>query len=196
MMYPFRNSRALVVVVHVDEPGSAERGLDMALEAGADGAMLIGPGLLNQVDNLDMHLLPFGCNYLTWPPPRGMWPIWDYGLHLCNLAEYWGGVGFKYQPEVELELQCKTAKTFTKVAVTSGPVTGQPPSPSKVWYMRQLLGDHPLAIASGIDVHNVKQYIAHANVFMVRTSIEGNLDNARRLADAIHSSAYNNRRAT
>lgn len=83
-----------------------------------------------------------------------------------------GGVAFKYQPQpVDLKVACEEAKTLTNVATTSGVGTGKSAHPHKIKLMRSYLGDHPLAIASGISSDNINDYLGIANYLLVASSI-------------------------
>lgn len=72
---------------------------------------------------------------------------------------YFGGLAFKYQPQpTDLEEACKNAIATTDVATTSGPGTGKSATVYKLQTIRTHLGSHPMAIASGVDYTNIKQY--------------------------------------
>lgn len=81
------------------------------------------------------------------------------------------GVAFKGQRQpVDLESTCKLAKRFD-VVTTSGLGTGIAADPAKIRRMRAALGDHPLALASGVTADNVADYPG-VNCFLVGTSLE------------------------
>ena len=83
-----------------------------------------------------------------------------------------GGLAFKYQKQPnDIELACKDAIKFTDVACTSGPGTGKAPSIEKIKTLKHYLGDHPLAIASGVSVDNVHLYAEYVDYLMVASSI-------------------------
>ncbi len=85
---------------------------------------------------------------------------------------YFGGVAFKYQRHVEdLARAAWLAARFMDVVTTSGPGTGQAAEVDKIAEMKQALGDHPLAIASGITPENVADFLPHADCFLVATGI-------------------------
>lgn len=98
---------------------------------------------------------------------------------------YFGGVAFKYQPEVSadrLPTVCATAARYMDVVTTSGPGTGQPADLAKVRAMRSALGDAPMALASGVDATNIADYLPYVDAYLVGTSLEtelGVLDPAR-----------------
>lgn len=107
---------------------------------------------------------------------------------------FFGGAAFKYQREVPLHLvgvAAATAASLCDVVTTSGPATGEPPDPEKLRLMRAALGDHALAVASGVDADNVGAMLPHADAFLVASSLEtshGALDRGavEELAAAIH----------
>jgi len=85
---------------------------------------------------------------------------------------YFGGVAFKYQrPVDDLAQAARKAAQYMDVVTTSGPGTGHAASPEKISVMKQALGDHPLAIASGITPENVGDYLDSADCFLVATGI-------------------------
>ena len=85
---------------------------------------------------------------------------------------YFGGVAFKYQQRVDDPGEAaRIAKPFVDVITTSGDRTGSPPSIGKIKLIREAIGNHPLAIASGITQENVSEYIPYTNCFLVATGI-------------------------
>lgn len=96
---------------------------------------------------------------------------------------YFGGVAFKYQRHVEdLESACRVASRSIDVVTTSGSGTGHAAEVEKIWRMKAVLGDTPLAIASGITPENVASYLPVADSFLVATGISrsfSELDPAR-----------------
>lgn len=85
---------------------------------------------------------------------------------------FFGGLAFKYQPQpTDLKAACEDAILATDVATTSGPGTGKPASPSKIQALREYLGSHPLAIASGVNSENILLYKDIANYLLVASSI-------------------------
>ena len=85
---------------------------------------------------------------------------------------YFGGVAFKYQrPVVDLERAARLATRYMDVVTTSGKATGSIPEVAKIARLKQAIGAHPLAIASGITPENVTLYLPIADCFMVATGI-------------------------
>lgn len=91
-------------------------------------------------------------------------------------GQFFGGLAFKYQKQPEdLGLACLKSKFITDVSVTSGSMTGSAPTKVKIEEIRKHLGTtHPLAIASGVSVDNIKSFIGLAQYAMVATSITDN----------------------
>ena len=82
------------------------------------------------------------------------------------------GLAFKYQPQPkDLKDACELAKITSDVATTSGPGTGKEANIEKILELRNLLGNHPLAIASGVNKDNIKSYKGIANYLLVASSI-------------------------
>ena len=82
------------------------------------------------------------------------------------------GVAFKYQPQPgDLKAACEEAKLYTDVATTSGVGTGKPANIYQMQLMRMYLGDHPMAIASGVSAENVHFYKGVADYLLVASSI-------------------------
>ncbi len=99
---------------------------------------------------------------------------------------YFGGVAFKYQRPVAPERLAAVAATavgYMDVVCTSGPGTGKAAEVGKVAAMRNGMGAAPaLALASGIDEGNVRDYLPYVDAYLVGTGIEhefGVLDPAR-----------------
>ena len=98
---------------------------------------------------------------------------------------YFGGVAFKYQPEIadgDLEAVAGMAAPYMDVLCTSGPGTGQAADVAKIRALREGLGDTAMAIASGVTAENVQMYLPYAQAFLVGTGIEkafGVLDPAK-----------------
>jgi len=95
---------------------------------------------------------------------RERWPSWD-GL-------YFGGVAFKYQEPVrDASAVAKSAVPFMDVVTTSGAATGSAADPDKIRLMKTAMGDAPLAIASGLTVDNVHEFLPWTNALLVATGV-------------------------
>ncbi|MCK9575603.1 MAG: hypothetical protein WC979_01155 [Candidatus Pacearchaeota archaeon] len=85
---------------------------------------------------------------------------------------FFGGLAFKYQPQPkDLKLACEDAKIATDVATTSGVGTGKAADINKVLAIREYLGEHPMAIASGVSLSNIEQYVGIVDYLLVASSI-------------------------
>lgn len=85
---------------------------------------------------------------------------------------YFGGVAFKYQaPVTDLARVARLAMPFVDVITTSGPGTDKPADVGKIRTMKQAIGNHPLAIASGIRPENVREYMPYTDCFLVASGI-------------------------
>jgi predicted TIM-barrel enzyme len=85
---------------------------------------------------------------------------------------YFGGVAFKYQPEVDNPaLAAKIATEYMDVITTSGTQTGSAPDVGKIAKMKEAIGDFPLAIASGVSILNIKDFLPIADCFIVASSL-------------------------
>jgi predicted TIM-barrel enzyme len=89
---------------------------------------------------------------------------------------YFGGVAFKYQREPEdLGLAATDAVPYMDVLCTSGPGTGFAADVEKVRVLRSGLGDHAMALASGVTAQNVRSYMPFVQAFLVGTGLESRL---------------------
>ena len=85
---------------------------------------------------------------------------------------FFGGVAFKYQPQPkDLNFACYWAKMTTNVATTSGVATGKAADINKILTIREYLGNHPMAIASGVSADNIDSYKGIVDYLLVASSI-------------------------
>lgn len=85
---------------------------------------------------------------------------------------FFGGLAFKYQPQPkDLKLACEEAILATDVATTSGVGTGKAADVNKIKLIREYLGDHPMAIASGVSSNNIDNYKDIVDYVLVASSI-------------------------
>jgi predicted TIM-barrel enzyme len=216
----FGQRRVLLPVVHCIDDVQARRAVDVAMENGADGVFLINQGGMTSgaIANLAVKLRPdvpfVGVNILdntlsalVIAGAEELDAVWSdqcdlavQGVPLSVLRRIWqmlffGGVAFKYQAPVAdvgaAAAAAAAAGAGIDVVTTSGPATGQPPTAEKVATMRAAIGDHALAIASGITPENVEAFLPHVDAFLVATGIEerfGVFDpgRVRALATAVH----------
>ena len=91
---------------------------------------------------------------------------------------YFGGVAFKYQREVapsDLGAAAEMSIPYMDVLCTSGPGTGHAADIDKVKALRAGLGNHAMALASGVTPENVQIYMPYVQAFLVGTGIEQRL---------------------
>ena len=91
---------------------------------------------------------------------------------------YFGGVAFKYQREVapsDLGAAAEMSVPYMDVLCTSGPGTGHAADIEKVRALRAGIGDHAMALASGVTPDNVRSYMPYVQAFLVGTGIEQRL---------------------
>lgn len=108
---------------------------------------------------------------------------------------YFAGVDFKYQPPqmLPLRVQAETVSPYCDILTTSGDKTGEPPPKQKMEALRKGAGpEKPIAIASGIDVKNVRQFLPTTQAFLVASSVtdpdeQTNRDKVRALVEAAKS---------
>ena len=105
---------------------------------------------------------------------------------------YTGGTCFKKQREVpptQHEYAAHLATGFMDAVCTSGLATGQSADMEKIAAFRRGLGDHALAVASGITPENAALYAGAVDCFMVATGINKRQDfyniDAARLAKLV-----------
>ncbi len=85
---------------------------------------------------------------------------------------YFGGVAFKYQRgSTNPAEEARLAVPHVDVITTSGDATGVAANVSKIQSMKAAIGNHPLAIASGITPENVMDYMPYADCFLVATGV-------------------------
>ena len=107
-------------------------------------------------------------------------------------GKYFGGVAFKGGPFVkDAAKAAKVATEFIDMVTTSGVGTGIAAPIDKIASMKEAIGDKSLAIASGIDIRNVEEYLPYVDHFLVATGISRTfyeLDpvKVKNLAEAIH----------
>ncbi len=106
---------------------------------------------------------------------------------------YFPSAAFKGQEETtDLFGAARFARVLGHVTVTSGKATGSAPDVAKIAAMKAAAPDHPLAIARGVDASNIREFLPHADIFMVNTGIsdsfsELNPERVEILAALIHT---------
>lgn len=105
---------------------------------------------------------------------------------------WFGGVGFKGQEQENFLATAQVAIRYMDVITTSGDRTGSPPSVEKLAMIREAIGAHPLANASGTTPENVHLMKPYVDCFLVATGISKSFTEldpvrVRAMADAIKS---------
>ncbi|OIP76690.1 MAG: hypothetical protein AUK16_03210 [Parcubacteria group bacterium CG2_30_44_11] len=111
--------------------------------------------------------------------------IWSFADRLYKKMKrstwdgyYFTSVAFKYQPSVkDVSVSARNAVPFSHVVVTSGDETGSPLTVEKIRIMKEAIGDHPLAIASGMTCKNIHQFLPYTDIFIVSTGISDKNNN-------------------
>ena len=88
--------------------------------------------------------------------------------------KYFGAVAFKYQKQPsknELQLVCETATNYMDVITTSGSATGIAADLEKIKTIKNYIGNHEMAIASGINADNKNMYSEFVDYLLVASSI-------------------------
>lgn len=150
-----------------------------------DGLSMMRPSMDGMwIDNASIDENSDGVNRFRWK--RCVWEMnWDASFLL------FGGVAFKYQGAVkDLGNAAKLAMPYVDVITTSGDGTGIAADIKKIREMKLAIGNHPLAIASGITPENAPEYMPYADCFLVATGIsnshtELNPSRVRKLAKII-----------
>ncbi|MEM7250438.1 MAG: adenine phosphoribosyltransferase [Pseudomonadota bacterium] len=87
---------------------------------------------------------------------------------------YFGGVAFKKQRPVDprdYALSARIGCTRMDVVTTSGVATGEEADHGKIDTFRGAVGEHPLALASGVTPENAVHYAVNVDCFLVATGI-------------------------
>lgn len=90
----------------------------------------------------------------------------------CKDVMFFGSVAFKYQrPEPDPAKAAQLALQLGMIPTTSGPGTGEAPTVDKIKSIHMHNIDGPLAIASGMTVENIQEFLPFASHFLVATGI-------------------------
>ncbi len=190
----------------IDQGGMREAGVQR-LASELEETIFVGMNLLS-FGRRAFELLPEFSSVSIWADNAGFDSSWSQKLldHYRNILVrdqealawrglFFGGVAFKYQHAVASDdwgrVAAMAAELDIDVITTSGDATGQPPSVEKVQAMRGAIGEHALAVASGITPDNVGEFLPYVNAFLVATGIESSLGvfdagRVKALADAVH----------
>lgn len=91
--------------------------------------------------------------------------------------QFFGGTAFKYTIDytddpLEAAYQADQNEHFVDIITTSGEGTGKPASLEKVRSMKTAIGSKALALASGVDMSNIRSYKPYVDHVLVSTSVE------------------------
>jgi hypothetical protein len=119
---------------------------------------------------------PWDALNMYMPKIDGLWIDETLSTDIWDKRKYhgmvFGGLAFKYQKQpTDLQLACEAAVATTHVATTSGPGTGIEAGVQKIKFIRHHLGNHPMAIASGVTSDNVGNYAGDIDYLLVASSI-------------------------
>ncbi len=88
-----------------------------------------------------------------------------------------GGVAFKYQSHVKDPAKAAAlVAPHVDVVTTSGDGTGIAAPVDKIKAMKEAIGEHPLAIASGISPENIDLFKPYADCFIVASAISSSFN--------------------
>lgn len=217
----FGRSKVFLPVVHTTSERGIWSSIESALKADADGVFLINQSMSwQQIGNLlpiirrEVPDLWLGANFLGFSIEEilrrygdvldGVWTDSSSGVRPFDDLSNWrkggglwfGGVCFKYQRDENrgfsyIEYECQRVESIMDVVTTSGVGTGEAASLHKVSDFRRALGKRPLALASGVTVDNVRDYL-NVDAFLVATGVEKSFgvfddDKLRTLSSLIHT---------
>lgn len=97
--------------------------------------------------------------------------------NLMGQTKHFGGTAFKYtrtytDDPTEAAEEARKLIDMVDVITTSGPGTGHAATRAKVVAMKEVLGDRPLALASGVNAANITDYVGCADIVLAASSIE------------------------
>lgn len=110
----------------------------------------------------------------------GLWMDESAGFGVACCCNVFVGAAFKYQyggddSLEQLTAEVKRVSSFcVDILTTSGRATGEPATEEKLSRMAALAKEEgkPLAVASGVDLDNVRMHARYANYLLVSTSLE------------------------
>lgn len=136
---------------------------------------------LNMLDKTPKDAFSLDLNY------DGLWL--DRTLSLDDVqdkkfsGEIFSGLNFKYQKQLYgpfLDDAINIIKQTSTVACTSGAGTGIEADTKKIEHLKSLLGNFPMALASGVSSKNIKSYLPYVDNFLVASSITDSIEMIRK----------------
>lgn len=189
----------IIPVIHVLNQEQVNRNIETILDCGLDSCFLVNHQVsakamlaiaeqakgqysgislgLNCLDYTPLEMLQLKADYvdMVWTDQTipNKWESWYEGSSKNpNKKVIFGGLAFKGQRQPKnLQQACKDCLITTDVACTSGSGTGIAAPVAKVREIHGYLEGHPLAIASGIDVSNIKDFSYYCDYALVASSI-------------------------
>jgi predicted TIM-barrel enzyme len=203
--------KRLFAVIHVESQEQAVRNAVIAHNAGCSGVFLISHGRMSAIELLRCvppcrQEIPYvGVNLLDLSTVSAVsaammyqvgavWTDGTFSDPRPSNIEVFSGFAFKYRPQPrDLAAEAVEAAQHCHVLTTSGPGTGKPADVAKVQAIRAAVGDHRIALASGVTADNVWDYLPYVDDYLVASGINAtwsdlDMDKARELAAIIHSS--------
>lgn len=190
--------KRIIPVIHVINIDQVKQNIDVCLENDINHVFLINHNMtysqLLEIAIIVRYTYPklwIGLNMLDAEPSFGLSEmiiesininaLWfDQTLSLNDVidkkftGEIFSGLNFKYQKQVYGEDLIDTIniiKQTSSVACTSGKGTGKEAYIHKIKLLKELLGDFPLALASGVSKDNIQTYLPYVDNFLVASSI-------------------------
>lgn len=188
--------KRLIPVIHYLNDEQVYQNIETCLAEGIGHVFLINH-LTDNIDLLrisqkvkqDYPNLWVGLNFLDLTPVEVLGmdlpfdALWlDQTLTLTDIenqkfkGEIFSGLNFKYQRQAsgeDLVQAVALIQQTSTCACSSGAGTGIPPTTDKIKELKNLLGDFPLAIASGVSEYNIESYLPYVDDFLVASSITG-----------------------
>lgn len=189
-------NKRVIPVIHYLSDEQVYTNIETCLSVGVNNVFLINHltdyhDLLNVTKRVrkDFPDLWVGLNFLDLLPKdvlgmdlhiNALW--FDKTLTLDDIkdkkfeGEIFSGFNFKYQKQYHgddlIEVSNLIKKTST-VACTSGSGTGISANVNRIKDLKDILGDFPMGLASGVSEDNIESYLPYVDNFLVATSITG-----------------------
>jgi hypothetical protein len=181
----------IIPVIHSENAYQVEENVKICLDCGVKNAFLINHTIsyleLISIREFIKNKYPdfwAGVNFLDLSLPMSL-KVFENFDGLCHdqfpFIEdkpnfcFFGCISFKYQPDIEeneFDSYCKQIEKVVDVVVTSGDATGSPPTIAKIKKIRSKINKNiPLAVASGININNIKSFSEYVDYFLVASSI-------------------------
>lgn len=184
----------LIPVIHIVKNSQLYNNIDTCIECGIKKIFLInhnGNSTTESLINSAVHIksnfgLWVGINFLNLTTEEALAIDADFDGLWCDAnissqiaidnrkfkGTVFGCVAFKYQPQpTDLEIALNDAKLWMDVITTSGAGTGKQTPVQKVLNFKEIINEHPMAIASGVSINNISLYNDVVDYLLVASSI-------------------------